>query len=603
MLSTADLMPVLVASCVIIACFVAVAGSHLPRWAVDSLALLTVLGVTGTAVALLVLTGSGRTYVWLGGWSPHEGVGVGIAFVADPISAGLGVLIGALATCALLFSWRYLDAVGGHFHALMLFFVAGMEGFVYSADLFDMVVFFELMGAAAYALTGFHVEDETAVEGGLNFGLVNSLGAYLSLSGIAILYSRVGQLGLPQLGEALSHHRPDALVVTSFVLVMTGFMVKGALVPFHFWLADAHAVAPAPVCVLFSGVMVELGLYGVARVFWTVYAGTIPEDDIRRTFVVIGAVTAVVGALMCLGQRHFKRLLAFSTIAHVGLFTMGFAVLSPDGLGGTAVYVLGHAGVKSALFLMAGVILARYRTIDELELYGVARGDRLTAGLFFLGALALAGLPPFGTALGKSIAEEATSTAGYHWGPVLFVVVSAATGGAVLRFGARVFLGLGDPPDPERLGETTPGDEEPDELLSDTTPVTMRAAIVVLLLAGLAAGVVPDIGKAASHAAERLIDGTGYAGQLLSGAPPSPLLPEPTAVWTGTGVWLGLLSVALSVLVAAAGLWSRRLRWLEAGEPVMRRLHRVHTGHIGDYVAWMFAGMAVVVALVGLPLL
>jgi multicomponent Na+:H+ antiporter subunit D len=259
--------------------------------------------------------------------------------------------------------------------------------------------------------------------------------------------------------------------------------------------------------------------------------------------------------------------------------------------------------VKSALFLMAGVILARYRTIDELELYGVARGDRLTAGLFFLGALALAGLPPFGTALGKSIAEEATSTAGYHWGPVLFVVVSAATGGAVLRFGARVFLGLGDPPDPERLGETTPGDEEPDELLSDTTPVTMRAAIVVLLLAGLAAGVVPDIGKAASHAAERLIDGTGYAGQLLSGAPPSPLLPEPTAVWTGTGVWLSLLSVALSVLVAAAGLWSRRLRWLEAGEPVMRRLHRVHTGHIGDYVAWMFAGMAVVVALVGLPLL
>lgn len=603
MLSTADLMPVLVASCVIIACFVAVAGSHLPRWAVDSLALLTVLGVTGTAVALLVLTGSGRTYVWLGGWSPHQGVGVGIAFVADPISAGLGVLIGALATCALLFSWRYLDAVGGHFHALMLFFVAGMEGFVYSADLFDMVVFFELMGAAAYALTGFHVEDETAVEGGLNFGLVNSLGAYLSLSGIAILYSRVGQLGLPQLGEALSHHRPDALVVTSFVLVMTGFMVKGALVPFHFWLADAHAVAPAPVCVLFSGVMVELGLYGVARVFWTVYAGTIPEDDIRRTFVVIGAVTAVVGALMCLGQRHFKRLLAFSTIAHMGLFTMGFAVLSPDGLGGTAVYVLGHAGVKSALFLMAGVILARYRTIDELELYGVARGDRLTAGLFFLGALALAGLPPFGTALGKSIAEEATSTAGYHWGPVLFVVVSAATGGAVLRFGARVFLGLGDPPDPERLGETTPGDEEPDELLSDTTPVTMRAAIVVLLLAGLAAGVVPDIGKAASHAAERLIDGTGYAGQLLSGAPPSPLLPEPTAVWTGTGVWLSLLSVALSVLVAAAGLWSRRLRWLEAGEPVMRRLHRVHTGHIGDYVAWMFAGMAVVVALVGLPLL
>ena len=595
-------MPVLVAACVIVACLIAVTGSVLPRWAIDSLAIATVSGVTLGAVVLLVRTGSDRSYVWLGGWTPHRGVSVGIAFVADPMSAALGVLIAGLTTCALLFSWHYLDAVGGHFHALMLFFVAGMEGFVFSADLFDMVVFFELMGAAAYALTGFHVEDETAVEGGLNFGLVNSLGAYLSLTGVALLYARVGQLGLPQLGESLGHQRPDALVVTSFVLVMTGFMVKGAFVPFHFWLADAHAVAPAPVCVLFSGVMVELGLYGVARIFWTVYAGTIPEDDIRRAFVIIGAVTAVVGAVMCLGQRHFKRLLAFSTIAHMGLFTMGFAVLTADGLGGTAVYVLGHAGVKSALFLIAGVLLARYRTIDELELYGVAREQRLTAGLFFVAALALAGLPPFGTALGKSIAEEAMASAGYHWGPVLFVVVSAMTGGAVLRFGARAFLGLGDRPDPEHSEETTTGEEEPDERLSGAVPLAMRAAVVVLLVGGLAAGVVPGIGKAAAHAAERLMDGTGYAGQVLSGRSPAPLLPEPAAVWTGAGVWLSLLSTVLAVLVAAAGLWSRRLRWLDAGEPVMRRLHRVHTGHIGDYVAWMFAGMAVMVVLVGLPL-
>jgi multicomponent Na+:H+ antiporter subunit D len=601
--TTADLMPVVVAVPVAMACLLAVLGRALPRRAVDALTLLTMLGVTVATVVLLRDTGTGRTYTWLGGWTPHGNVGVGIAFVADPLSAGLAVMIGVLATCALLFAWHYLDAVGGHFHALMLFFAAGMEGFVFSADLFDMVVFFELMGASAYALTGFHVEDETAVEGGLNFGLVNSLGAYLSLAGVALLHGRVGQLGLPQLGEALGHHRPDALVVASFVLVMTGFMVKGALVPLHFWLADAHAVAPAPVCVLFSGVMVELGLYGVARVYFTVYGETLPHDDIRRAFLVLGVVTAVVGAAMCLGQRHLKRLLAFSTIAHMGLFTVGFALLSSDGIGGTAVWVVGHAGVKSALFLLAGLLLERYGTVDELELHGKARDQRLGAALFFLAAIGLAGLPPFGTALGKSIAEDATLTSGYHWGPALFVVVSALTGGAVLRFGARAYLGLGDAPHPEELAEATPGDEEPEGSVSGRTPLTMLSAIVVLLLAGLAAGLVPDIGRAAAHAAERLIDGPGYAAQLLSGVRPPAPEPEPAAVWTSTGVVLSLLSTGLALLVAAAGLWLRRLRWLHVLTPVMHRLHRLHTGHIGDYVAWLFVGMAALAALVGLPLM
>jgi multicomponent Na+:H+ antiporter subunit D len=601
------LLPVLVAAPILAACLLVAVGTVLPRRVVDTLATATALGVTGMAALLLVLTDPGRTIAWFGGWQPTHKVSVGIPFVADSVGAGLALMIGGLTTCALVYAWHYFDKGGSHFHALMLFFLAGMEGFVLSGDLFDMFVFFEVMGAAAYALTGIKVEDETAVEGGLNFGIVNSLGAYLSLAGIGILYARVGQLGLPQLGDALSHKPPDALVVGSFVLIATGFLVKAAVVPFHFWLADAHAVAPAPVCVLFSGAMVELGLYGVTRVYWVVYSETIPYYDIRRALLVAGVVTAVLGALMCFGQRHLKRLLAFSTIAHVGLFAMGLSALSSDGTGGAELYVLGHAGVKSALFLVAGVLLGTYGSVDEHELYGRARGQRLLAVLFFAAALGLAGLPPFGTALGKAISEDALITAGFPWGPAVFVLVSAVTGGAVLRVGLRVFAGLG--PEPEReetsSGEETHGDEQRETERLGRTPVTMLAAIVVLILGGLAVGVVPHGGEAVAHAAERFMDGADYADQALQHSLPSTrLAPEPKATWSSLGVALGVLSTLLALGFAALGLWPERLRLLVGPvQAVMMRLRGLHTGHVGDYVAWLFAGVAALAALVGLPLL
>src|SRR5207248_9396957 len=108
--------------------------------------------------------------------------------------------------------------------------------------------------AAGYALAGFKIEDPEAVQGALNFGVVNSLGAYLGLVGIGLIYGRTGQLGLPQIGAALAGRGTDPLVLTGFALIATAWLVKAAVVPFHFWLADAHAVAPAPVCGLFSGV-------------------------------------------------------------------------------------------------------------------------------------------------------------------------------------------------------------------------------------------------------------------------------------------------------------------------------------------------------------
>ena len=594
---------------IMIAALIVAFGNHVPRIVVDVLATVTAAAVAGLAAVVASQSAHGRVITWLGGWKPDKHhTTVGLVLVGDRMSAGLAVLIACLMALALLFGWRFFEEVGGHFHTLMLLFLAGMEGFVLSGDIFDMFVFFELMGAAAYALTGFKVEDPSALQGGLNFGVINSLGAYLSLTGVGILYARTGQLQLPLLARAVDAQGPSALVVLAFVLLLCGFLVKGAMVPFHFWLADAHAVAPSPVCVLFSGVMVELGIYGIARVYWVVFGGTIPHTAMRLAFLVLGTTTAVVGAVMCFSQRHLKRLLAYSTIAHVGLFAIAFALLDEDGTTGAALYVLGHAGAKSALFLAAGVVLNRYESVDEVALFGRGRDDRLMGWLFVAGAIALAGCPPFGTGLGKDISEAAGIKAGLPWIPVVFVLVSAVTGAAALRAGLRIYFGIGDRPPDRSSEDVTRGDEEPDvPARLARTPVMMLIPIWLLLAGCLAIGVIPGVAESVAHAAHVFIDRNGYVTQTLDGAAAAPVPHIPAMHWSTLGVGLGLVSTALALGITAVALYGRRLpaavcRAAGTASTPLRVVRLAHSGHIGDYVAWLFVGLAAVGALVGLPM-
>ncbi|HEU5033480.1 MAG TPA: complex I subunit 5 family protein [Mycobacteriales bacterium] len=602
----AQLAPLAIVIPIIAAAVLLSVGRWLPRTLIDVLATGTAAATVGLDAALFAHTAGGRVVTWASNWTPKHGHSVGIVLVADRVGSGAALLAGALMLCALVFSWRYFDSVEAHFHALMLLFLAGMTGFALTGDLFDMFVFFELMGAVAYALTGFKVEDPTSVQGALNFGIVNSFGAYLTLMGIGLIYAHTGQLGLAQIGQVLDRSPLDALVVIAFVLVVTGWLVKAAMVPFHFWLADAHAVAPTPVCVMFSGIMVELGVYGVFRVYWTTFSGILPPDDIRRALLVLGILTAVVGAVMCLMQRHLKRLLAYSTIAHVGLFICAAATLDDSGTAGAAVYVLGHAGAKSALFLLAGVILARYGSVDEATLHGKGRDAKATAVLFAVAGLALSGLPPFATSLGKAIGEDALLARGYWIGPVLFVAVSALTGGAVLRAGARIFLGLG--PVPAEDQQQTSGDQEERETQSlPRMPATMMLAIVTLVAGCLVCGIYSPITHALGRGATRFVDHAGYAQQALFGrAAHSVALP--TGIdWTTLGVALGLTSTVLALLVAALGLYAEKIR--RAAERVLdpfamvgSGLRRLHSGHVGDYITWVFIGVTALAALVGIPL-
>ncbi|EYT82496.1 NADH dehydrogenase [Streptomyces sp. Tu 6176] len=585
------LLPLLPAVPLLGAALLVAAGRRLPRLAAEVFGSLAAAATAVLAIVLLLRSSPPLTE-WVGGWFPVGGESVGIVLTGDGAGLGMAALVSLLTLAALAYSWRYFDEPphghAGAFPALILLFQGGMCGFAIAGDLFDAFVFFELMSVVAYALTGYRIDEAKAVQGALGFALVNSLGAYFMLMGIALLYARTGQLAMAKIGQGLdaaaAGHGPDALVLAGFVLFLTGLLVKAAAVPFQFWLPDAHAVAPTPVCMLLSGVMVELGVYGVWRVYGTVFSGPggIPAADASRALVVLGVLTAAVGSVMCWYQRHIKRLLAFSTIAHTGLFLIGVGTLKAAADEGTALYILAHAGVKAALFACAGILLDRYGSVDEFTLHGRARRLRGTGAVFAVGALALAGLPPFGTGLGKALSEEAVG------GPltVVYVAASALTGAAVLRVAARVFLGLG-PRTREREGEggerdadTTSGSAEEPETgrRLDKVPLTMRTVPVVLLLAALAAGAVPGFAAAVGDA----VDEAGTRGVFS------------TAHWTVTGVLLDLLSALLAVAVAGVAVARPGLLAAPGWALPLRRLQ---SGHVGDYVAWLVVGSALLGAL------
>jgi multicomponent Na+:H+ antiporter subunit D len=564
----------------------------------DVLAVATSIAVTVLCAILLAHTVGGHVVVsWMGGWVPHHGVALGISLTVDTIGAGMATLVGLVVTLALVFSSRYFEVVGHLFHALMLVFLAAMAGFALTGDLFNMFVFFELMSAAAYALTAYHVEERGPLQGAINFAITNSVGAFCLLSGIALLYARTGALNLAQIGETLAHRPPDTLVAVALALILLGLLTKAAAVPVHFWLADAHAVAPVPVCILFSGVMVQLALYGAARIYWTAFAGALAPHavDLSHILIWIGVVTALVGGTMCLAQRHLKRLLAFSTVSHTGVFLIGIGLLTHAGLAGTAAYVVAHAFAKAALFMCAGILLHRFDQVDEHGLRGRGRRpDLALVGLAMAAAgLVLAAAPMIGTFFGKSLIEEAALEGGYGWLPAVITLASALTAGAVLRAAGRVFAGWGpaDPPDDPESRQARQEDAET-RFGHDRTPAIMVAPAVLAACAAVLVGLVPGVVHEIEHAAAGFVDHGAYADVVLRGHARFADT-EPSRLKTADFLYAAASTLG-ALAVAALGLFGRALgRPPEAVVAPLALLRRLHSGHVGDYVAWLTVGLAV----------
>lgn len=581
---TALLPPLPVAVPLAVAALLLMLAHVWPPRVPDVIATLTALAVAGMCAVLARQAAHGPITYWFGGWQPRHGVVLGISFVIDQVGAAMGVLIGLIFAASFVFSGGYFDEVHAHYHVLMLLFLAAMVGFSLTHDLFNLFVWFEVMSVAAFALTGYRLE-ASALEGALNFTVTNSLAGFFMLGGIGLIYSRAGTLDFTALSRAVAAAPGDPVIAASFALLLTGLLIKAAMVPFQFWLSDAHAVAPSPVSVIFSGLMVGLGVYGITKLIWQVFASDV---ELRRAahglLLTMGVASAIVGAFMCLAQRHLKRLLAFSTISHAGVMLIGCSLLSPNGTTGMLLYLFGHGLVKGALFMLAGILLAKCGGIDELGLRG--RGRKYwPAGLAMaLGGLLLAGMPVGLMDKGTRLLDAASQAEGTDWAVIAMLFAAALTGGAVLRAAGRIFIGWGETPGEEARSPTEPEEEH------ERPFWLMLPPSVLLLAAALFSG---DRAAQFAHAAiGPFIHPTGGAP-----LPPLPHAPHPFFPW---------LSMGLAIAIAAFDLARRHLPRVMVRisnmltEPWFRLLGRLHNGVIGDYVAWIAVGLALFVAILGL---
>jgi len=597
-MSLTTAIPFCVALPLIIAAVLALASQWIGRRVCDTLAIGA--AACNVLLALVILRGvwSHPLIYWFGNWWPRPGgVALGICFNVDAVGAALAVLTATLTLAGLIYSWKIFEDTENHFQPLMLIFMAAMCGFSYTGDLFNLFVFFELMSVSAFALCGLKTLEPAPLQGAFNFAIVNTVGAFMIVMGIGLLYARTGALNFAQVGRSLGRTPADALVLLAFLLIAVGYMTKAAIVPFHFWLADAHAVAPSPVCVLFSGVMVELGLYAVARIYWTIFSGTLAahEGQLREILLILATLCAVVGGLMCYAEHHLKRLLAFSTISHAGLMLAGIGLLTPKALGGFLIYVLSHGTIKGGLFLGAGILLHRHQKIGEDHLHGCGRGMWWTAALFAIGAFGLAGILPFGTLLGESMISEAAKSLQQSWIAYAFVFAEVFTAGAVLRATFRIFFGWGEPAPTDKSSRV---EEKPEtEETRQRTPAAMFLPTAALILLGIAIGAVPQLRGTAEGAAGVFVDSSHYAQMVLDNAAPAPPRKAPEEPLTSSIVRSSVAG-ALALALALGSVFRKKLapalnftRSLELGNSALRA---AHSGHPGDYVAWQSLGMAAI---------
>jgi multicomponent Na+:H+ antiporter subunit D len=326
----------------------------------------------------------------------------GIELVVDGLSATIVVLVAVVALGVLGYA-RRAGPRSNAFYAMYLLLVAGLTGMSITGDVFNMYVFLEITGLAAYALVASGEGGRSALAA-LKYLLVGTVGASLFLLGIGYAYVATGTLNMADLSEQLADvGYTDPLVWAAFGLLVAGLFVKVAVFPVHTWQPEAYAAAPDSVSAFISALVSTVAAYALFRIVFTVFTVEfLVVSGFARTVLVAGAVVSIVlGSVLAVTQRELKRMLAYSSISQFGLIVGAIAIANGTALTGAAIHLVGHAIMKGGLFLTCGLIATATgaRTVEGYE--GLAERFPLAAGSFAVLALAMVGVPPAVGFVGK----------------------------------------------------------------------------------------------------------------------------------------------------------------------------------------------------------
>jgi multicomponent Na+:H+ antiporter subunit D len=484
------------------------------------IAIMTLTTITAIFLAAEVFSTGTVTYVF-GATSPDlsvpadsGGIPIRIIFTIDAMSALMMIIAAVTGFAVLLYSVASDRLHTGleSFYTLYLLMIAGIMGMVSTGDLFNFFVFLEILSIASAGLIAYRIDGGLAVEAALKYFVLSTIGALAILIAIGIYYGEYNALNIAMIASRMQFTLLDQIAL---VLIIGALAMKCGSVPMHFWTPDAYSMAPSSITAMLV-VASQASLYGLFRVVFTLYNVTLNAMTVGWIIIILGVLSMVVGVTMAIPQKNVKRLMAYHAISQTGYMLLGvgvgLAVLGNQPLmesfgyiamEGGIFHIINHAMYKGLLFLTAGAIFLRIGTYNLNRMGGLGHQMKYTMIFFIIGALAIAGIPPFNGFASKYMIYESV----FAFNPILAViamVVSILTLASFVKVFHSIFMG---PELPEYSGVK----EAPVPML-----IGMGVLAVVVILFGLFPQTV--VNTLIAPAAEALVNQGAYITAVLGGA-------------------------------------------------------------------------------------